>query len=120
MLTMLKKTLHRPSSALYLKKYGFRYISLRPLHVIGDLVSLSTIVAILLTFIIKPKPIAVIFFATILFATHVMFFLKWGKNYDLREYITSIGVFLLLGLTFLHKLIYIGEDFNYNGWKSGI
>jgi len=122
--TAFGKIFGRPSSANFLRKYGWWYFQFHPIHVLGDVSSLlSMVVAILAVFLAALwTPVALILLAIPLFGATTYLYLKsFGGDEGLRDLRLIHGVialrYFVLGYTFLSQVVHCEDnEWNYGGF----
>lgn len=119
-----RKILSRPSSADFLRKYGSWYLRFHPIHPLGDIASLVSVLVIPLTVLLAVvwSPLALGLLLGPLAGSLTYLYLKAFRGEkgltDLRPFHVVIAVrFFLLGYTFTRQLVRSSDhDWNYSGF----
>lgn len=125
--TTLTKIFERPSSVNYFRKYGTWYVKFHPIHVLGDIAStvslLALILAATLLFVWVPGALAVLTIPAIGAPTYLYLksFRERGSLSDLRLiHLVVMMRFFILGISALREIVYRrSEEWNYSGFTSG-
>lgn len=122
-----KKKLSSPSSAFFLNKYGLWYLRFHPKHVIGDILSIISIVSIVTSSLLLLSGLYLISVALItvpiLFALTYTYYKgpKKKNRWFHRSDFVAFPVFFILAISFISSIIeLIGNDYdwNYNGFNG--
>lgn len=124
--TTLTKIFERPSSINYLRKYGFWYVTFHPIHVLGDVASivslLALLVAAILSFVWLPGALLALTIPLAGAPAYLYFkaFRERGNLSDLRlQHVAVMMRFFVLGISALRELVYRrGEEWNYGGFAA--
>lgn len=121
-----KKVTGSPSSVTFLRKYGYWYLKFHPVHVVGDFLSLVSLVFLALVplgLLVYP-PSLLLFLGLPLILSLTYLYYKGPRKRDgfglKRKDFTAVPVFFALGLSALYNLRRVGEDvdWNYSGFKN--
>lgn len=122
---IVKKNLSRPSSILFIRKYGLSYLSFHPLHLAGELAStisffglISGIVLLLFgsRFFILPLVIPVLGVSTYLYIRRIKF--REGVRVTVDDWAWAV-TFLFLWVSVLRELRRPPiHDWNYGGFEG--
>ena len=122
-----RKILNRPSSVEFLRKYGIWYIRLHPIHPLGDIISLCSLVVIPFSLLLGAvwSPLALLLLLGPFLGSLAYLYMKattFGSPRsltDLRPFHAIIAVrFFILGYTMARQIIkYSDHDWNYSGFS---
>jgi cellulose synthase/poly-beta-1,6-N-acetylglucosamine synthase-like glycosyltransferase len=123
---VITKIFERPSSVDYLRKYGVWYARFHPVHVLGDVASLGSlvllVVAPLLAVVGPPTALGLLVVPALGAATY-LYMKSFRNRRRLRDFevvhLFVLPRFFVLGVTALRQLLRGGDhDWNYGGFED--